>query len=65
MLHKSESSSPVRYLDEGQAAAGAISDEGHRDYEQWVAAIHSRQPEPPGPVHLHTLQRTGNSGILR
>lgn len=65
MLHKSESSSPVRDLDEGQAAAGAISDEGHRYYEQWLAAVHSRESEPPGAVYLHALQRAGNSGVFR
>lgn len=54
----------VRDVDEGQASTGALPDQGHRHHEQRLAAVHPRQPESSGPLHLHALQRAGHAGLL-
>lgn len=55
VLHKGQPSPPVRDLDEGQAAAGALPDQGHRHHEQRLLAVHQGQPESSGSIYLYSL----------
>lgn len=55
VLHQGQPAPAVRHLDQGQAPAGALPNQGHCHHEQRLAAVHACQPEPPRPLHLHAI----------